>query len=245
LNALPTLYQEKTTMHVLIGDGAADLPSPIAPPVFEAALHEREEFYRLIAENTSDMIAMVDQSGHYVYNSPSFRQVLGYDPAELIGRSPLDFIHPDDIANVRNEWSLLKAVDTGQRLFGYRRRHADGSWRWIESSVKVIYQRGTRYIITIARDVSERKRAEEQIRALNAELEQRVIAQLQEAIANIKTLSGMLPICAACKKIRDDSGYWNQIETYIREHSEADFSHSICPDCSQELYSELYTDASG
>ena len=50
----------------------------------------------------------------------------------------------------------------------------------------------------------------------------------------------MLPICANCKKIRDDHGYWNQIESYIREHSEADFSHSICPDCSAKLYPELH-----
>jgi hypothetical protein len=63
--------------------------------------------------------------------------------------------------------------------------------------------------------------------------------ELQKALADLKTLSGLLPICASCKKIRDDNGYWNQIEAYIRDHSEAEFSHSICPECAEKLYSDL------
>jgi hypothetical protein len=61
---------------------------------------------------------------------------------------------------------------------------------------------------------------------------------IAEALANVKVLSGLLPVCASCKKIRDDKGYWNQIETYISDHSEADFSHGICPDCLRKLYPE-------
>ena len=63
-------------------------------------------------------------------------------------------------------------------------------------------------------------------------------AQLQEALANIKTLKGLLPICANCKKIRDDQGYWNQIEEYIECHSDALFSHGICPECADKLYAD-------
>jgi hypothetical protein len=63
--------------------------------------------------------------------------------------------------------------------------------------------------------------------------------EMREALSNVKMLSGMLPICASCKKIRDDKGYWNQIEAYIRDHSEADFSHGICPECAKKLYSEI------
>ena len=70
----------------------------------------------------------------------------------------------------------------------------------------------------------------------------KVITELQEALAKVKTLSGFLPICAACKKIRDDHGYCNQIETYIRKHSEVEFSHSICPGCAQKMYPEIYKD---
>lgn len=60
-----------------------------------------------------------------------------------------------------------------------------------------------------------------------------LIHKLQETLSQVKQLSGFLPICAACKKIHDDEGYWNQIEAYIRDHSEVQFSHSICPDCAR------------
>ncbi|MDO8547577.1 MAG: hypothetical protein Q7R68_09500 [Nitrospirales bacterium] len=69
---------------------------------------------------------------------------------------------------------------------------------------------------------------------------EKLIRQLQEALASIKTLSGLLPICFSCKQIRDDKGYWNQIETYIHDHSDAQFTHGICPACVTKLYPEYY-----
>jgi hypothetical protein len=73
-----------------------------------------------------------------------------------------------------------------------------------------------------------------------AEKEQReLVEKLQDAFSKIKTLSGMLPICASCKKIRDDKGYWNQMEVYIRDHSEAEFSHGLCPGCAEIALKEL------
>lgn len=63
-----------------------------------------------------------------------------------------------------------------------------------------------------------------------------MVRELREALANVKTLKGLLPICASCKKIRDDKGYWNQIEAYIGTHTDAEFSHSICPECRDKLY---------
>lgn len=70
-------------------------------------------------------------------------------------------------------------------------------------------------------------------------------AELMEALEKVKKLSGMLPICASCKKIRDDEGYWHQVEAYIREHADVEFSHGICPDCSRKLYPYLYDDEGG
>ena len=67
-----------------------------------------------------------------------------------------------------------------------------------------------------------------------------LIINLQNALDEVKKLSGMLPICSSCKKIRDDDGYWQQIEEYIRDHSEADFTHGICNDCVKELYPDFY-----
>ena len=69
---------------------------------------------------------------------------------------------------------------------------------------------------------------------------EKLILDLQKALAEVKTLSGMLPICSSCKKIRDDKGYWQQIEEYIRDHSEAEFTHGICNDCVEKLYPEIY-----
>ncbi len=74
----------------------------------------------------------------------------------------------------------------------------------------------------------------------DAKEEQRALAEsLQDALDKVKVLSGMLPICANCKKIRDDDGYWQNVESYIARHSDTKFSHSICPDCIRKLYPEL------
>ena len=70
--------------------------------------------------------------------------------------------------------------------------------------------------------------------------QQRLINELEKALSEVKTLSGLFPICSSCKRIRDDKGYWNQIENYIHEHSDAQFSHSICPDCIKKLYPDMY-----
>ena len=67
----------------------------------------------------------------------------------------------------------------------------------------------------------------------------RLVADLQEALAKAKTLRGLLPICASCKKIRDDVGYWHQVEVYIRDHAEVDFSHGLCPDCGSDLSAQI------
>ena len=83
----------------------------------------------------------------------------------------------------------------------------------------------------IAKDITNRKRAE-------AERE-KLVNELQNALAQVKTLTGLIPICASCKKIRDDKGYWNQIENYLRDHSDAQFSHGICPECARKLYGDF------
>jgi DNA-binding response OmpR family regulator len=87
------------------------------------------------------------------------------------------------------------------------------------------------------RELAERKRAEQALRETNAEL--------AAALANVKSLSGLLPICASCKGIRDDKGYWTQVETYISENSEATFTHGLCPDCLRRLYPGLEDGGSG
>jgi PAS domain S-box-containing protein len=87
-------------------------------------------------------------------------------------------------------------------------------------------------IVESFQDITSRKLAEE--------AKEELIAGMQHALDEVNFLSGLLPICSACKKIRDDKGYWNKIESYITSHSKVEFSHSICPDCAQKLYPDLY-----
>jgi two-component system, response regulator PdtaR len=96
--------------------------------------------------------------------------------------------------------------------------------------------------IAIARarfeDMVALRRANAELQCRNEENE-RILAKLTQALADVRILSGMLPICSGCKKIRDDEGYWQQVDTYIRDHSQAEFSHSICPHCAEEMYGEF------
>ncbi len=98
---------------------------------------------------------------------------------------------------------------------------------------EILYSRKDKKVgkLFIIREISKRKRIELE--------REKLIEELQDALTQVKTLSGLLPICASCKKIRDDKGYWHHVETYVMKHSDAQFSHSICPDCRQKLYPEL------
>ena len=84
----------------------------------------------------------------------------------------------------------------------------------------------------VLRDITERRAAERE--------RERLLADLKSAAAEISTLRGLLPICSSCKRIRDDQGYWSQIETYISKHADVRFSHGLCPDCARRLYPEVF-----
>jgi PAS domain-containing protein len=104
--------------------------------------------------------------------------------------------------------------------------------RWYDIRDRAIRWPNGRVVrLEIATDITERKQGELE--------RERLLEDVREALARVKTLSGLFPICAACKKIRDDEGYWNQIEFYIEQYSDAEFTHSICPDCSNRLYGDL------
>lgn len=100
-------------------------------------------------------------------------------------------------------------------------------------------EKGLLYLGELAELIAAMGLKEKQLLDLKQELEERVEArtrELSKARAEIKTLTGILPICSFCKKIRDDEGYWEQVDVYINKHSEANFSHSICPKCRKEKY---------
>jgi PAS domain S-box-containing protein len=128
---------------------------------------------------------------------------------------------------------LEKVRETGQPVT-LEHRHCDveGRCRDVEVHGFPIFDDNGKLVqvIEYCIDISERKRADA--------VREQLIQDLQKALHQVKTLSGLLPICASCKKIRDDKGYWNNLEKYISEHSGAEFSHSICPECALKLYPE-------
>jgi PAS domain S-box-containing protein len=107
-------------------------------------------------------------------------------------------------------------------------RISDGEIVQVHS--KAEYDAKTQRVFGVVQDITDRKRIEAD--------RERLIGDLQQAIQDIKTLSGIVPICAHCKKIRDDRGYWEQVEAYVGKHTEAEFSHGICPQCLDRFYPE-------
>lgn len=155
----------------------------------------------------------------------------------------------EDSLFFQEEHILRKAVELAESGVG-----ADESWlphyKELIEAYENLLSRTQRLVrisdrMALSVIVLNEKLASEVERRTHAEGEKgKLVEQLQEALSHVKTLSGLLPICAACKRIRDDQGYWQQIEAYLREHSEADFTHSICPECTKKLYPELYGDKS-
>jgi hypothetical protein len=115
----------------------------------------------------------------------------------------------------------------------------------LTASIRALSKRTASLQLTneeLQREITKRKQIEEELRNYEEQLEEMVdqrTRELQLAVANVKMLTGMLPICASCKNIRDDEGYWHQVEVYIRSHSEVEFSHGICPECTTKLYPNL------
>jgi hypothetical protein len=107
----------------------------------------------------------------------------------------------------------------------------DGEARWLRNHARPVWDEEQGRVVRLyaaAQDVTEQRLAREAQEAL--------ILQLQDALSKVKTLTGLLPICSSCRKIRDDEGYWTSVEAYILLHSDAQFTHGICPDCARKLY---------
>jgi PAS domain S-box-containing protein len=186
-----------------------------------------------IVESSDDAIIGKTLEGIVTTWNSGAERLYGFTHEEAAGR-PVSFIIPP--GQVDDTAMILDMIRRGQRIDHYEtlRRRKDGALVNISLTVSPIKD-STGQITgasAIARDITEHKRAE-------AERE-RLIGELQDALANVKTLRGLIPICASCKKIRDDTGYWNQIESYIKQHSQAQFSHGICPECAQKLYPDIW-----
>jgi PAS domain S-box-containing protein len=193
----------------------------------EEALHVSEKRYRDLFESSIDCVYAVNAEGVFTSMNQAGALIFGHaSPDEIVGRPVLDYWRdPQGREDFMRELKVKKALSA----YPIAARKKSGELLELESSSRSVEDAAGNFLGVqgALRDVTQRVKAE-------AERE-RLLAQLQEAAANIKTLSGLLPICAGCKKIRDDKGSWSQIETYIGAHSEAEFTHGLCPEC-QKIY---------
>jgi PAS domain S-box-containing protein len=198
-----------------------------------AARKESETKFRSVAQSAKDAIITADKGGKITFCNAAAYKMFGHREGELIGQS-VSILMPQRF-KAAHEKGMAKVVATGKsrlinetiELFGITKAGSDFP---VELSLSTWISGDDPFYTGIIRDISERKQHEKERDAL--------IDNLKKSLTKVRKLSGLLPICASCKKIRDDKGYWNQIEAYIRDHSEAEFSHGICPECSEKLYPE-------
>ena len=196
----------------------------------EEALKVSETRFRRLFETAKDGILILDgETGQIAEVNPFLMEMLGYNREELLGKRLWEIGAFMDIEKSKASFLELKSKEY-IRYENLPLETKDGRIFNVEFVSNVYRVNHTKVIQCNIRDITERRRAEEE--------REKLIIQLQEAISKIKMLSGLLPICASCKKIRNDQGYWEQIENYIRDHSEAEFNHSLCPECVKKLYPE-------
>jgi PAS domain S-box-containing protein len=194
-------------------------------------LSESEEKYRTLVEKADEAIVIV-QDGKLVFANTRMYELINYPGGELEGRSVFDFIHPDERGKIISNYENRMKGEALSVSYDFRIISLAGEDVWVSVNSTRIQWKGRPAVLSLMTDITKRKKMEEEREGM--------ISDLRKTLAEVKTLSGLLPICSSCKKIRDDSGYWSQIEEYIKAHSEAEFSHSLCPDCVKRLYPDVY-----
>lgn len=203
---------------------------------WEVLTESRQRFQRMV-ETLYDWIWEVDARGRYTYVSPQVKNILGYDKYEILGKTPYDLMPPEEARRISKIAGALMAERKPITALENINLHKNGHRVILETNGLPFFDvagnfrgyRGT------DRDITERKQAEQALLEASAERE-KLITDLQFALEHVKTLEGLIPICAHCKKIRDDKGFWNQVEEYIIRRTDATFTHGICPDCAKKMY---------
>jgi PAS domain S-box-containing protein len=167
-----------------------------------------------------DLLCVLDFSGYFKRLNPAWERALGFTLEELRAKPFIEFVHPDDRARTLDQNGKVR---TGGQARSFENRYLckDGSFRWLLWNAAPDF--GQKVIYSVARDITDSK--------LAAQERERLLQELQAALAEVKHLQEILPICSYCKKIRNDNNYWDTVESYISKHTNSRFSHSICPDC--------------
>ena len=203
----------------------------------EEAIRKSEKILRDITSTLAEGIYVINEQGHITFMNAEAERLFGRRQTEFSGRNAHDIIHsrrPDGTPLTIEDCHVHKMIKSGGRYDSSDEvfTHKDGTIFPAEVHARSIME-GDKIVATVLafQNITERKQAE-------AERE-RIISELKEAVANVKQLSGMLPICSSCKKIRDDKGYWSELESYITNHSDALFNHSYCPECGEKAMKEI------
>ena len=200
-----------------------------------AELRESRQSYRVLVEEINDIIYTVDRAKVVMFISPVIEPLSGYAPSEIVGRSFLDFVHEEDVPRVDAQFQENISGRQDLVQFRFRVLTKPGEVRWARTYSRPMLRNnrvvGLQGVMT---DVTQWVALEEE--------QARLIREQQEALDQVRVLRGLLPICSGCKKIRDDEGRWEQLEAYIQRHSEARFSHDLCPDCARDLYPGVYAE---
>lgn len=175
-----------------------------------------------------DLLCQLGFDGYFKRLNPAWERTLGWSTFELTSRPFIEFVHPDD-----RERTLAqnREVRGGGRALEFENRYLckDGTYRWLrwnaapDATWSVIY--------SVARDVTAQKEAEEE--------RERLVRELQSALAEVRTLREILPLCSYCRKVRDDEDYWQTVESYVSKHTSTKFSHGICPECYEKVLGEM------
>ncbi len=206
----------------------------------EEALKQSEKKLRDITSSLAEGLYVLDDRGEITFMNPEAELLLGWTEAELRGKNAHDVVHNhrlDGTAVSFAECPIHSVTMKGERYISrdevFIRK--DGTIFPVSVHSSPLVESGRIVAsVTAFRDITERKQIEKE--------REQLIAELQKALAEIKTLHGILPICSSCKKIRDDKGAWHQMEAYIHDHTSAEFSHGLCNECAKKLYADYYTE---
>lgn len=185
-----------------------------------------QQFSESLINSLPAVMYVFDQFGKFERWNKNVEIVTGYSPDLIRQMNLLDFVAEEDKDVTRK--AIDKVFLEGSGIVEARLVTMGGQMIPYLFTGFHFVQEELNYLVGVGLDISDRVRNEKE--------KENLIQKLRETISQVKQLSGFLPICASCKKIRDDEGYWKQIEAYIREHSEVEFTHSICPDCARKLY---------
>jgi len=177
-----------------------------------------------VLRSIGDGVLVLDARAHIADMNPAAKDMLGSEIESSIGRRVQDvLVHRPELASALGDPGAGQtAVTMGP---AEEQTHYDIRFAPLKQGGRVSGW------VVVLRDVTEWRRTEQERDAL--------IAELQQALSSVRTLSGLIPICAACKKVRDDQGYWQQVEEFVRDNSDADFTHALCPECIKKLYPDM------